>query len=94
MKKFLVETYYTCTFKIVHELSELNEKELSDIDNRKDGRVEVIDVTVNNRKTKRSDGKNDEGKTNLNDVKVSHVSRDKKSKELEAHDKQLEGAND
>ena len=82
MKKFLVETYYTCTFKIVHELSELNEKELSDIDNRKDGRVEVIDVTVNNRKTKRSDGKNDEGKTNLNDVKVSHVSRDKKSKEL------------
>ena len=54
MTKFLVETYYTCTFKIVHELGELNEKELSDIDNRKDGRVEVIDVTVNNRKTKKA----------------------------------------
>ena len=57
MSKFLVETYYTCTFKIIHELSELNEKQLSDIDNRKDGKVEIIDVTVNNRKTKRSDEK-------------------------------------
>jgi len=25
MSKFLVETYYTCTFKIIHELEELNE---------------------------------------------------------------------
>ena len=82
MTKFLVETYYTCTFKIVHELGELNEKELSDIDNRKDGRVEVIDVTVNNRKTKRSDGKSDESKTSLNDVKVSHSSKNQESKEL------------
>ena len=82
MTKFLVETYYTCTFKIVHELGELNEKELSDIDNRKDGRVEVIDVTVNNRKTKRSDGKSDESKTSLNDLKVSHSSKNQESKEL------------
>ena len=82
MTKFLVETYYTCTFKIVHELGELNEKELSDIDNRKDGKVEVIDVTVNNRKTKRSDGKSDESKTSLNDVKVSHSSKNQESKEL------------
>ena len=35
----------TCTFKIIHELSELNEKKLSDIDNRDDGKVEIIDVT-------------------------------------------------
>ena len=28
MSKFLVETYYTCTFKIMHELSELNEKQI------------------------------------------------------------------
>ena len=82
MTKFLVETYYTCTFKIVHELGELNEKELSDIDNRKDGRVEVIDVTVNNRKTKRSDGKSDESKTSLNDVKVSQSTKNQESKEL------------
>ena len=33
MSKFLVETHYTCTFKIVHELDELNEKALSEVDN-------------------------------------------------------------
>ena len=54
MSKFLVETYYTCTFKILHEIDELNEKILSDIDNRNDGKVEIIDVTVNNRKTKKA----------------------------------------
>ena len=53
MKKFIVETYYTCTFKTVHTLDELNDVELSKIDSRKDGEVEVIDVRVNNRKTKK-----------------------------------------
>jgi len=53
MKKFLVETYYTCTFKTVHSLDELNDKELAKIDQRKDGEVEVIEVKLNNRKTKK-----------------------------------------
>ena len=53
MKKFLVETYYTCTFKTVHTLDDLNDQELSKIDARKDGEVEVIDVKLNNRKTKK-----------------------------------------
>ncbi len=71
MSKFLVETHYTCTFKIVHELDELNEKSLSEIDNRKDGKVEIVNVTVNNRKTKRSDGKK-EIKSDLENLKISH----------------------
>ncbi len=53
MKKYLVETYYTCTFKTVHNLNELNEKAMSDIDKREDGVVEVIEVKLNNRKTKK-----------------------------------------
>ena len=53
MKKFVVETYYTCTFKTVHKLSDLNDQELSKIDDRTDGEVEVIDVKLNNRKTKK-----------------------------------------
>ena len=53
MKKFIVETYYTCTFKTVHTLDDLNDKELSKIDGRNDGSVEVIDVKLNNRKTKK-----------------------------------------
>ena len=53
MKKFIVETYYTCTFKTVHSLNDLNDQELSKIDSRTDGEVEVIDVKLNNRKTKK-----------------------------------------
>ena len=53
MKKFIVETYYTCTFKTVHTLDNLNDQELSKIDNRKDGEVEVIDVKLNTRKTRK-----------------------------------------
>ena len=52
MSKYLVETYYTCTFKIVHKLDELNENKLSDLENRNDGKFEIIDVKLNNRKTK------------------------------------------
>ena len=46
MKKFIVETYYTCTFKTVHSLNNLNESELANIDKRSDGEVEVIDVKL------------------------------------------------
>ena len=53
MKKFIVETYYTCTFKTVHKLDNLNDQELAKIDKRSDGDVEVIDVKLNNRKTKK-----------------------------------------
>ena len=53
MKKFIVETYYTCTFKTVHTLDNLNDQELAKIDSRNDGEVEVIDVKLNSRKTKK-----------------------------------------
>ena len=46
MKKYVVETYYTCTFKTVHTLNNLDDKELSNIDKRTDGEVEVIDVKL------------------------------------------------
>ena len=71
MSKFLVETHYTCTFKIVHELDELNEKALSEVDSRKDGKVEIVNVTVNNRKTKRTDGKK-QIKSDLENFEISH----------------------
>ena len=74
MSKFLVETHYTCTFKIVHELDELNENELLNIDNRKDGKVEIINVTVNNRKTKKTEpGENIKKFEIKEDVKIDHA---------------------
>ena len=65
MKKFVVETYYTCTFKTVHSLENLNDIELSKIDERTDGDVEVIDVKLNNRKTRKIGDK--KGKQKIND---------------------------
>ena len=52
MPKYIVETFYSCSFKIVHKLDELNEKKLSELENRNDGEVQIIDVRLNNRKTK------------------------------------------
>ncbi|MDC6465662.1 ribonucleotide reductase [Pelagibacteraceae bacterium] len=67
MSKFIVETFYTCSFKIVHTLDELNEKKLSELENRKDGEVQVIDVKLNNRKTKTAD-KKDNVKNSLKSI--------------------------
>jgi len=58
MSKFLVETFYTCSFKITHKLDELNEQKLSELENSNDGKVEIIDVKLNNRKTKTVNDKN------------------------------------
>ena len=57
MSKYIVETYYTCSFKIVHKLDELNEKKLSELEKRNDGEVQIIDVKLNSRKTKTANNK-------------------------------------
>ncbi len=76
MKKYVVETYYTCTFKTVHTLSNLDDIELSKIDKRTDGEVEVIDVKLNNRKTKKISGKKDDTikESNLNKSVSKNIS--------------------
>jgi ribonucleoside-diphosphate reductase alpha chain len=55
MAKYLVETYYTCTFKFNHYLDDINETELKNLEKRDDGKFEVIDVKLDNRKTKSLD---------------------------------------
>ena len=99
MKKFIVETYYTCTFKTIHSLNDLNDSELAKIDSRTDGNVEVIDVKLNNRKTKKLGEKtneiNDEKKINksftnkaINELKNSKiVKNDKNTHNLKNKDK-------
>ena len=52
MAKYLVETYYTCSFKVTHYLDDVNEKELSNLEKRDDGKFEILDVKLDNRKTK------------------------------------------
>ena len=58
MSKYLVETYYTCTFKVSHYLDDVNETELKNLEKRDDGKFEVLDVKLDNRKTRSLDPKN------------------------------------
>jgi len=76
MTKYLVETFYTCSFKITHKLNELNEKKLSELENRKDGEVKIIDVRLNNRKTKtlNKKGEIDDSNSGLNIKDSSKIS--------------------
>ena len=58
MAKYLVETYYNCTFKVSHYLDEVNNAELQNLEKREDGKFEILDVKLDNRKTKNLDAKN------------------------------------
>ena len=58
MAKYLVETYYTCTFKVNHYLEDVNETELKNLEKRDDGKYEIIDIKLDNRKTKSLDPNN------------------------------------
>ena len=69
MSKYLVETFYTCSFKVKHYLDELNEDQLSKLDQREDGQFEIIDVKLDARKTKNLGNKNI---TNLNSLSKSN----------------------
>ena len=52
MAKFLVETYYTCSFKVSHYLDNIEEKNIQNLEKRDDGKFEILDVKLDNRKTK------------------------------------------
>ena len=70
MAKYLVETYYNCTFKVSHYLDEINDSEMKNLEKRDDGKFEIIDVKLDNRKTKNLDKIN-----NLNDVSNNEVNK-------------------
>ena len=77
MAKYLVETYYTCTFKVNHYLDDINEAELKNLEKRDDGKFEVLDVKLDNRKTKSLDPKNNKVLQNNKVEAVTEI--DKKS---------------
>ena len=87
MNKFIVETYYTCTFKTTHKLNDLNDQELSKIDTRTDGNVEVIDVKLNNRKTRKIEG-GVVSKESLNE-KISESNKDIVEKNISLKNKTI-----
>ena len=55
MAKYLVETYYTCSFKVSNYLNDLNENNIQNLEKREDGKFEILDIKLDNRKTKNLD---------------------------------------
>jgi len=66
MAKYLVETYYTCSFKVSHYLENISEKEMTNLEKREDGKFEILDVKLDNRKTKNLN----KNSTNLNNIEI------------------------
>ena len=87
MAKYLVETYYTCTFKVNHFLNDISEAELKNLEKRDDGKFEVLDVKLDNRKTKSLDLKNDQTIINKK-IDIVNDNNQKKSIAFEKNIKQ------
>jgi len=82
MAKYLVETYYTCTFKVNHYLDDINETELKNLEKRNDGKFEVLDVKLDNRKTKNLDSNNNkEIKSEKVEIVAETIQSNSESKE-------------
>ena len=75
MAKYLVETYYTCTFKVNHYLDDINETELKNLEKRDDGKFEVLDVKLDNRKTKSLDPNNKTENKKIDSISDNQVSK-------------------
>ena len=69
MSKYIVETYYTCTFKVKHFLDDISNNQLDSLDKRDDGEFEILDVKFDKRNTKNLEKK--DGKV---DLKISESS--------------------
>ena len=83
MAKYIVETYYTCTFKVNHYLDDINETELKNLEKRDDGKFEVLEVKLDNRKTKSLDPNNKENNKNTKIDLVQNKSSEEKTTNVE-----------
>ena len=93
MSKYLVETFYTCSFKVSHYLDNLNEKEISNLQNRNDGAFEILDIKLDNRKTKNLDVNITDQVSNSKKVKNPIISKEKQSFLSDQINKQTNQAN-
>ena len=85
MAKYLVETYYTCSFKVSHYLDNVNETELSSLEKRDDGKFEILDVKLDNRKTKNLGSKNN-NTSNNNEVSNLEIKSEKSKPKIVTKD--------
>ena len=83
MSKYLVETYYTCTFKVNHRLDNISEADLKSLEKRDDGEFEILDVKLDNRKTKSLDPNNNKV-IKKNEINLTTSSKETNQKNLQS----------
>ena len=69
MAKYLVETYYTCSFKVKHYLDDISNNQLEQLDKSDDGEFEILDVKFDKRNTKNLEKNIDKVEVQLNESK-------------------------
>ena len=77
MAKYLVETFYTCSFKVSHYLDDLNDNNIKSLEQREDGKFEILDVKLDNRKTKNLDSKNNNKIEVIDSIPEANVKKTK-----------------
>ena len=78
MAKYIVETYYTCTFKVKHYLDDISNNQLDELDKKDDGEYEILDVKFDKRNTKNLDKKAEKIEVNYDDS-VQKINNPKQS---------------
>ena len=83
MSKYIVETFYTCSFKVKHYLENIDQKELNSLEKRDDGDFEIIDVKIDKRQTKSLDKKSPlKNEPKFSDIKIDNNKSDSEVKNL------------
>ena len=75
MAKYLVETYYNCSFKVSHYLDKVDEKELSNLENRDDGKFGILDIKLDTRKTKSLEKNQKNSEKNTIETKTESIKK-------------------
>ncbi len=78
MAKYIVETYYTCTFKVKHYLDDISNNQLDQLDKKDDGEYEILDVKFDKRNTKNLEKKAEQVEINYKDS-VQNISNPKQN---------------
>ncbi len=86
MAKYLVETYYTCSIKVSHYLDDISENTLKNLEKQEDGKFEILDMKLDNRKTKNLDKKDDKEVDIIENEKKTIVSDNSKNQTLKIND--------
>jgi len=89
MAKYLVETYYTCSIKVSHYLDNISENTIQNLEKQEDGKFEILDMKLDNRKTKNLDKKDDKKIDVIENENKSIVSNNSNSQKLKLKDNLL-----